>query len=225
MIAFPVTAAAISLVFGVHLLARFAAAPGRRPHEAAWSAAMLLYAGASAALALGVLGPFSPIEFRLYWLLGAVLSVPYLALGEAYLLVRDRRIAHAVAAVVVVASAWAAWVVLAAAVDPAALAHRFPLGREVFGDGTLSHRLAQLYSYPAYVYLVAGALVSARRMRGRPELRNRFQGTLLIAVGATLAAVGSGIGAGFGNFAVFSAGIASGAAVLYWCFLTATRPA
>jgi hypothetical protein len=61
------------------------------------------------------------------------------------------------------------------------------------------------------------------RIRGREELRDRFLGTLLIAVGATLVFVGSGLGAGFGNYVVFSIGHTVGIAVMYWGFLTATR--
>jgi hypothetical protein len=106
-----------------------------------------------------------------------------------------------------------------------ALAQDFPLGREVFGDGSDAHRLSQYYAYPGYLILVAGAVWSAFRMSGRRELRNRFMGTLLIALGATIVCGGSGVGAGFGNFAVFSIGHAVGIAVMYWGFLTATRPA
>jgi hypothetical protein len=101
----------------------------------------------------------------------------------------------------------------------------FPLGREVFGDGTAAHRLAQLFSFPAYFLLLGGATYAAGRMRGHPDLRRRFQGTALIAVGATIVAIGSGVGAGLGNFALFSSALAGGAAVMYWGFLVATRPA
>jgi hypothetical protein len=61
-------------------------------------------------------------------------------------------------------------------------------------------------------------------MRDRPELRERFVGTLLIALGATIVFIGSGVGAGYGLFVVFSVGHAVGIAVMYWGFLMATRP-
>jgi hypothetical protein len=61
-------------------------------------------------------------------------------------------------------------------------------------------------------------------MRGRPELRNRFLGTLGIAVGATLVAIGSGVGAGLDVVPVFSIGLAAGIAVMFWGFLRASRP-
>lgn len=222
MIVFPLLATVVALVFGVHLAVRYA---GRHaPHEGLWAAAMLMYAGASGALALGVLDGWSAGEFRVYWLLGAVLTVPYLAAGELYLLARRRRwIAHLGVAVLALATLWAVIEIWGAPVDRAVLEETFPLGREVFGDGTLPHRLAQYFSFPAYFFLLGGATYSAGRMRGKEELRDRFQGTALIAIGATIVAVGSGVGAGLGNFPLFSISLAAGAAVTYWGFLVATR--
>lgn len=222
MIVFPLLATAVALVFGVHLAVRYVRR--RAPHEGLWSLAMLMYAGASGALALGVQGGWSAGEFRIYWLLGAVLTVPYLAGGELYLLARRRRwIAHVGVAVLAMATVWAVIEVWGAPVDRAVLEETFPLGREVFGDGTLPHRLAQYYSISAYVFLVGGAIYAARGMRGKEELRDRVRGTTLIAVGATIAAIGSSVGAGLGNFGLFSVLLAGGAAVMYWGFLIATR--
>jgi hypothetical protein len=219
-IVLPIAAVLISLVFGVQLLARSA----RRLawHEATWGVAMLLFTTATGALILGVVDRWSSAEFRAYWLLGAVLTVPYLALGELYLLIRPRWVVHLTAAVVLAATVLAAIIVGTAPVSEA-LAEDFPLGREVFGDGSAAHRLSQLFAYPAYAILVAGAVWSAFRIRGRRELRNRFTGTLQIAIGATIVFLGSGLGAGFGNLAVFSIGHAIGIGVMYAGFLTATR--
>ena len=115
--------------------------------------------------------------------------------------------------------------VATAPLDPAALDHDLPLGREVFGAGSPAHRLAQLVSYPAYLLLLAGCAWSAWRMRGRRELRDRFVGTVGVAVGATVVAVASGVGAGFQVVPVFSVGLALGIAVMFWGFLRAARPA
>jgi hypothetical protein len=60
-------------------------------------------------------------------------------------------------------------------------------------------------------------------MRGRPDLRSRFWGILLIALGSLIVAGGSAFAA-VGNFAGFSATLAAGVAVMYGGFLTATRP-
>lgn len=222
MIVFPLLAGLVSLAFGGHLAVRWVAR--RAPHEGLWAVAMLLFAGASAALVLGVWDGWTTAEFRTYWLLGAVLNVPFLAQGEIYLLVRERRwLAHAGLAALAFGTAWAVTVVWSAPVHGAVLEETFPLGREVFGDGTAAHRLAQLYSFPAYFLLLGGATYAAGRMKGKAELRERFVGTALIAVGATIVAIGSGVGAGLGNFPLFSTSLAGGAAVMYWGFLVATR--
>lgn len=221
MIALPVVAAVISLAFSVHLLAR----AGRRRSwaEATWGVAMLMFAAASGAVVLGVLDGWSSGEFRVYWLFGAVLNVPYLAQGELYLLVRRRLVAHGLLAVVLLGTAWAAAEVRTAPVNPDVLADReFFSGTEVLGEESPAYSLARLYSLPAYAVLVAGALWSAFRMRGRPELRSRFYGTVLIAVGATVVAVGA-VFARRADFAGFSITLAMGVAVMYWGFLLATR--
>ena len=60
-------------------------------------------------------------------------------------------------------------------------------------------------------------------MRGNRDLARRFNGLLLLAMGATVVAVGSGVGAGLGNFVLFSVALAAGVILMYWGFLTATR--
>jgi hypothetical protein len=222
MIALPIAAALVALAFGVHLLVR----AGRRRtwHEAAWAVAMLMFATASGALALGVSDGWSSTEFRAYWLFGAVLNVPYLALGEVYLLARRPWVGHLVLAVVLGATAWAAGEVRSAPLDAGVLrADRFFAGREVLGEDAPARTLAFVYSYAGTAVLVLGILWSALAMRGRPDLRGRLYGTLLIALGALIVAGGAAFAAA-GSFAGFSVTLAAGVIVMYWGFLTATRP-
>lgn len=220
MIAFPLAASLISAAFGVHLLVRL----GRRGRlfEGLWGVAMLMFAVASGALALGILDEWSSTEFRTYWLFGAVLNVPYLAVGEAYLLLRQRWMAHGLLVLALVATVWAASEVRTAPLDASVLTEEFFSGREVLGEGSTALFLARLYSFSGYGVLALGALWSAFQMRGRPELRNRFYGTLLVVLGATVVAAGAAFAAA-ANFAGFSVTLAAGVAVMYWGFLTATR--
>ncbi|HYU59111.1 MAG TPA: hypothetical protein VEO00_13830, partial [Actinomycetota bacterium] len=102
MIAFPAAAAVVAFVFAFSLGRRYLVA--RRPYLALWAVALAMYAVASAALALGVLGTWSAAEFETYWLFGAVLNVPYLAAGEVYLLAKRPWVARLVLAAVVAAS-------------------------------------------------------------------------------------------------------------------------
>ena len=217
----PAGAAVVALAFAVHLFAR---AGGRRSwFEAVWGVALLMFAVASGALALGVLDGWSPAEFRAYWLFGAVLNVPYLGLGEVYLLARRRWVGHVALVVVLAATAWAAAEVRTAPLDVDVLSSEtFFTGREVLGEHAPARVLAMLYSYAGTAVLVLGILWSALGMRGRPELRNRFSGVLLIALGALIVAGGAAFAAA-GSFVGFSLTLAAGVAVMYWGFLTATR--
>lgn len=219
---FPLMAGMIAGVFSSVLLVRFG--QRRRPHEGVWALALMMYAVASFAMYLGVVAGWTVAEYKAYWLLGAVLNVPFLFIGEAYLLARRRAMAHALLAILAILAVLEAWVVVRAPVHARALAAALPLGKAVFGAGTSAHRLAQLSSIPAYFLLLGGLLWSAAQMRGRPELRNRTAGTVLIAVGATVVAVGSGIGAAFDVVPLFSASLAAGIALMFYGFLQAGRP-
>ena len=85
---FPLGAAVVATVFAWRLGARFARR--RRAVEGHWTVALAMFAVASAAMFLGVARGWTAAEFRLYWLFGAVLNVPYLFLGELQLLIRRR---------------------------------------------------------------------------------------------------------------------------------------
>lgn len=222
MIVLPIVAALIALAFGIHLLVR----AGRRRtwHEAVWAVAMLMFSAATWALVLGVADGWSSSEFRVYWLFGAILNVPYLALGEVYLLVRRRWVGHVLLLVILGATAWASAEVRSASLDTGVLrTEEFFAGREVLGEDAPARTLAFIYSYTGTAVLVLGILWSAMRMRGRPELRGPFYGALLIAIGALIVAGGAAFAAA-ASFAGFSLTLAAGISVMYWGFLTATRP-
>ena len=218
---FPLLAALVALVFAAALARQFF---GRgRSYQAFWAVALLMYAVASAMVALGVVDGWTAAEFRVYWALGAVLNVPFLAQGEIDLLVANRVVRWIAYAVLAFVVAYTIARVRTAPIDPSALAEDLPSGKEVFGDGTPAHRLPQLISIPAYLVLVGGAMWSAWRMRGRPELRDRFRGTLAIAIGATVIA---GFGSAFaatGFLFGFSIALLAGILMMFLGFLVASR--
>jgi hypothetical protein len=219
---FPLVAAGIAFAFAAVLARRVA--DRWRPHEAVWAVALLMYGVASGAMFVGVLTGWTPFVYQVYWLLGAVLNVPYLFGGELYVLDRKRTVAHVFLVVLVGLSVLAALVVLGASVNEGALEQTLPLGKEVFGDGSLPYRLAQYYSLPAYFLLLGGLVWSALQMKGVPAARDRAAGVFGIAVGATIVAIGSGIGAAFHVVPVFSTALAAGVAVMFWGFRRASRP-
>lgn len=214
---FPLAASVIAFAFAAILGA--GVARRLRAHELMWMVALLMYALASLAMFLGVLRGWQPAPFRLYWLLGAILNVPFLLQGEAYLLVRRRGVAHGLLLALLALSIYAAQQVWSAPLHLAALRSSLPLGKDAFGDHSTPYRLAQLYALPAYFLLLGGLVWSVLQMKGRPELTDRTAGTVAIAAGATIVAVGSGIGAGFHVVPLFSASLAAGVAVMFVGFL------
>jgi hypothetical protein len=221
LVILPIAAALVALAFAVHLFVR----AGRRTSwfQAVWGIALLMFAAASGALFLGVLDGWSPVEFRVYWLFGAVLNVPYLALGEVYLLARRPWIGHLALLVVLAATAWAAAEVRTAGLDRQVLrTETFFTGREVLGEAAPARLVAMYFSYTGTAVLILGILWSAMGMRGRPEARDRLYGVLWIALGA-LFVFGGSVFARQGSFAGFSVTLLAGVSVMYGGFLTATR--
>jgi len=219
---FPLAAAIVALVFAAALGRRYLR--HRRSHLAFWSASMFMYAAASIAVAFGAASGWTAGGFRIYWALGAVLNVPFLAQGELDLLIRRREIRWALYVALVFVTAYTIAVVRTADASAPALDEALPSGKDVFGDGSAAHRLPQWISIPSYAVLVGGALWSAWTMRGRPELRDRFRGTLLVALGATVVAGFGSAFAALGHLVPFSVALLAGIAVMFGGFLRASRP-
>lgn len=217
----PLGASIVASVFAIALAWQFL--DRRRPYLAIWSIALAMYAVASFMVFLGALNGWTSAEFRVYWTLGAVLNVPFLAQGELDLLVRARAVRSVLYVLLAFVTAYTIARVRTAGVDVGALDDRLPSGKEVFGDGTPAHRLPQLVSIPAYLVLLGGTLWSAWRMRGRAELRQRFWGTVLIAVGASVIAGFGSAFAALGVLPLFSIALLVGILVMFWGFLLASR--
>ena len=219
---FPLVAAVVAFVFAGLLARQFAAR--RHGYQLVWAISLVMYGVASLAVAAGAANGWSERGFEIFWAFGAVLNVPFLAAGELQLLVRNRVVHVVLDLALIFLTAYTISVLRGASFDPAVLAEQLPSGKHVFGDGSAAHRLPQLISIPSYLALLGGALWSAWRMRGRPELRDRFYGTLLIAGGATLIAGFGSAFAALGNLPGFSVSLLVGISVMFLGFLRASRP-
>ncbi len=123
-------ATAVATLFAQATLVRFT--KDRRPQDLAWTVSLALFALASAALATGVSTGWDNGLFRIFFLLGAVLTVPWLALGTVYLLAgkeRGRRVQWGL----VFFSGLAAGVLFTAPIDGPITGTAIPVGSEVFG--------------------------------------------------------------------------------------------
>jgi hypothetical protein len=176
-------AALIALAFACSTWERWLAR--RRRHELAWSVALAFFALAALSLAAGAGLGWRPITFRLFYLFGAIVNVPFLALGTVYLLGGERR-GDITAVVVALACAFAAGVVLVEPLRAVLPAEGIPQGSDVFGAAP--RVLAAVGSGVGALTILAGAVWSAvRYRRGRMLWSN-----VLIATG-TLVLSSSGL--------------------------------
>ena len=83
-LALAASAALLALAFALSTLERWI--DRRKPHEGAWTVALFLFSAASLALWGGAAFGWNGVWFRLFYLFGAIVNVPYLALGTIYLL-------------------------------------------------------------------------------------------------------------------------------------------
>ena len=217
---FPLTAAAVSGVFCALLLRSWRARP--RPHALAWGVALAMFALASGAAAYGQLQGWSPAAFRTYYLFGAILNVPVLAVGTVYLL-GPRALAHALAALTVVAGSWATVVVLGTDISSGALdIGGIPAARDVVSDDVRT--ISRIYSYAGFAIVAGGAILSAARASrsGEERLKTLAVGNGLIALGSAIVAA-AGAFARYGRGSIFAVGLAAGVSVMFLGFLRA-RP-
>ncbi|MGB8862097.1 MAG: hypothetical protein WCC60_22770 [Ilumatobacteraceae bacterium] len=202
----------------------------RRPHELAWTISLGLFAVGSAALWWAESTGWSLGAFRVFYTAGAVLNVPWLALGTVYLLA-DRRAGDRVRAWLVLLSGFTAGVVLFAPTRTRVDGTEMPTGKEVFG--VAPRVLAAVGSGVAALVIVGGALWSAWRVwRGRsPSLGavrivaapgRLVAGNLLIALGTLVLSASGTLAGRVGKDRAFAITLLVGISVLFAGFLVAS---
>src|SRR6202035_3842346 len=139
---FPLGAALISATFAFLLGRQWVAR--RRPHQLAWTVALSMFAVATLATAQGVRLGWTPGLFQTYYLFGAMINVPFLAVGTVYLLANRRWAGHLFAALVLVAAAYGAVAMASAHLDAAVLegVRGIPEARFVITGGALTRTLS-----------------------------------------------------------------------------------
>lgn len=208
--ALAVAAALVGLAFAMATFERWLAR--RRRHELAWSTALALFTLAAAALAAGEGVGWNQPLFRLYYLLGAVVNVPVLALGTVYLLNGPRRAGLAVA----LFCAFAAGVLAVAPFTAPLPRHELAQGSDVFGP--LPRILAAVASGVGALVVFGGAAWSAWRFRrGRMMWAN-----VLIALGTLILANSGLLNSVADEVTGFVITLATGITVLFVGFLVAS---
>ncbi len=209
-------ATAVASLFAESALVRWT--QRRSPHLSAWAVALGLFALASALLALGTSNGWDPGTFRVFYLLGAVLTVPWLALGSVALLLGPEP-ARRARWFLVFFSGLATGVLLSAPIDPIH-GTAIPVGKDVFD--AFPRALAAIGSGVGAVAILAGALWSGVRFaRDRHTGDNaRLAGANALVALGTLVLSGGGLVQGLvGHDEAFTLTLTLGIGVLYGGFL------
>lgn len=183
----PIVSTVVAVVFARELWIHWRRSPQVR-HIMWWTIGVALFGVGTFTEALTTLiGWHEPI-FRAWYIAGALLGGAPLAQGSVYLLLK-RRTADRLTMVLVAYIAVAAVLVLTSPITPEGAA----AGR-LDGDA-LGWQWVRLLSPPvntyALIYLVGGAIWSARRYRAQPGgSKSRVVGNWLIAIGALLPGIG-----------------------------------
>lgn len=176
----------------------------RKRHQLWWAIGFALYAAAAYLEMFGQLsGGWSPVGFRVYALMSAVL-VPVLAMGTVELVSRGRlwpRIYLAYNAVVagVFVIGVMSTPLIPEALAKMALSSYEPLGGTAF---TYPRVLSMLLTIPAALMLFWGAALSVFRFMRKREYAYRMWANVLIAVATLVIASGGGL-AKAGNTTLF----------------------
>lgn len=210
-------AALVSFAFAASTLERWLTTRSR--HELAWSVALVLFSAAAAALWWGAGVGWSGPAFRLFFLLGAILNVPVLALGTVYLLSGPRR-GDRVALVTGAVLAFAVGVVVSAPMHAAVPLDRLPRGSEVFD--WLPRLLAALASGLGAAVLFGGAVWSIARSRRAPGGTRRAVANVFIAAGTVVLSVGGLFNSVGDEMTAFGVSLVVGVVALFAGFIIAT---
>ncbi|MHB8507114.1 MAG: hypothetical protein ACYDGR_00500 [Candidatus Dormibacteria bacterium] len=216
----PLVTVLISLAFATQVWTQYR--ERRKPHQLAWSLALFFYAIAAAPEVLGAIAGWGQAGYRVYYLFGGVLLVPWLSLGTAELLLRGNSLAayrafvYAVTAVGVFAVLFAVLhVVHLNTVAPPS--HCTMWCKDEAGYGLLNGLAALAAGVGnaiGTVVLVGGAGYSAFRSYRAALPRVFTYGQLLILLGALVVAVVS-TGTRFGSYDLFYPAQAVGIAVIF----------
>ncbi len=215
----------MSVAFGLSTLDRWVRR--HKPHELAWTVSLGMFALASFSYFVAAAIGWGEADFRSFYLFGAILNVPWLALGTVYLLI-GQRAGDRTRWWLTVISAFCAGVVMTTPLLDTLDVAGIPSGKEVFGVGP--RVMAAVGSGVGALVLIAGALwsaVSLLRLRSRPDVAasmpippGRLALTnVLIAVGSMVLGTG-GTMFGTGDQMVdFGIWLAAGISILFVGFL------
>ena len=219
-VALAAAATLVALAFATSTLDRWLRR--RRAHELAWTISLALFALGAGALWWAEGQGWTLGTFRVFYLAGAVLNVPWLALGTVHLL-GSQRLARRVQVGVVAFTWFATGAILVAPTKAPVAGGELPTGKDVFG--VWPRLLAAVGSGVSALVIIAGALWSAWRLwrgtRSSSAPARLAAGNLLIAAGTLILSASGTLAGRLGKDRAFAVTLLVGIVVLFAGFLVA----
>lgn len=217
----PLLATAVSGIFSWSLWSRYRASG--RLQSLAWAISLGMFAAASITLFLADVYLWGPWLYRSFWLLGALLNVPWLAAGSVIL--AWPKLGKPTIAAMTLLSGYALIATFAADPIKSALTVEtgIPRGRDVWPEGSGMMGLLRILSIGGWLVVVGLAAWTSRTKDGMAPPTARVQANTLISVGVTIVAVGGFALGRIGGAEVFSATLVVGVVVMYVGFLFASK--
>lgn len=158
-----------------------------------WMTGVLCYVAGTITESIHTLSGLTITNFKAWYITGALLGGAPLAQGTVYLLCK-RKTANILSIILVAVIATAATLVVISPVNiEEALKGR--LSGTIL-EWTFIRYMTPFINLYAFIFLVGGAIYSARKYAKNPLFKKRFTGNLLIAIGGLL----PGIGGSFTKF-------------------------
>lgn len=200
-------AGAAATVFAVDLWINYARKP--RPHVLAYGIGITMFALATWALFGAMVMGWNPFLYRVFFLFGAVLNIPYLALGSMFL-VGGKRAGHIMTVLLGAFSAIAITLV-----STVGFQRELPDGgipHDIFASGFGPRMFAAIGGGMGATILIVLALVSI--IRFRKTAPRVMWGSLLILLG-TLAASAGGTNLALGEASTFALSLFLAATLIF----------
>jgi hypothetical protein len=161
-------------------------------HVLWWMIGTLTYVAGTITESVNVLAGFSNINFKAWYITGALLGGAPLAQGTVYLLCK-RKTANILTAILIIVIAGASVLVILSPINTELISGK--LSGKLLGWKFIRYMTPFINLY-AFIFLVGGAIYSATKYAKSKQYKKRFTGNLLIAIGGLL----PGIGGSFTKF-------------------------
>ena len=219
VVALAFVATIVSTLFAESMLVHYT--QKHRPQDRAWAISLAMFALAAAALSVGTSTGWDNGTFRVFYLFGAILNVPWLAMGTVFLLASPA-VARRCHWGLVLFSGFAAGVMFSAPMT-IVRGDAIPVGKDVFD--VLPRVLAAAGSGVAAIVILGGAITSAIRYardRSVPAHGRLAAANGLIAFGTLVLSSGGLLQGVVGHDEAFTLSLAVGISIIYGGFVLAS---